>query len=514
MGTAERLRMSFARDLTFEGFSAALAHAHGDRVLIVEAGTGKTHTANEIALEADRIAALVSRRSALNDRVVVALPNGWDFFVTCLGVMRAGRVVVPINPQMRADELEHVRTDSEATLVLKRLPKGAVKSAARPSGVCNPSDVAAVLYTSGTTGLPKGAELTHRGLLAGVQRAAAVLPLAWRDDEVVFALPVAHVMGFSALLGTLCSGVRTLVFDRFRPTEVLDAIETRASNAFIGVPAMYRMLEDAGARHRNLRSVRIWMSGADAMPPDLISTFQRYGASVTLPLLGTHIGQALFVEGYGMVELSGGVATKITPPYAGRWLNRPFAFPLPGNRMRVVDDQGNDVGHGRVGELLVTGPGVFRGYRGNETETERARTTEGWLRTGDLAKRRPFGVVELAGRAKNVIKVSGYSVFVAEIERVLREHPLVDEAVVIGLPDQVRGQSVAAVLRPATGHQLSARDIESVATFATERLSKYKVPTSWRTIDAFEQTGTGKVRREPLAALFGDTTASDVDPAG
>ncbi len=499
MGTAERIRLSFAKDLTLCGFGPAIARAHGSRVLIAHAGG--TLTAREIADEIERIAALVSSRSALNDRVVVAMPNGWEFFVTCLGVLRAGRVVVPINSQMRPDEQGHVRSDSGAKLVIKRLPKGN-SSIPAPPVTADPSDVAAVLYTSGTTGLPKGAELTHRGLLAGVQRGAAVFPLAWRNDEVVFALPVAHVMGFSALLGLLCSGVRTLVFDRFRPIEVLDAIEARKSSAFIGVPAMYRMMEDAGAAQRDLRSVRIWMSGADAMPPHLITTFQRYGATATLRVLGTHIGQALFVEGYGMVELSGGVATKVTPPYAGRWLNKPVALPLPGNRMRVVDDKGNEVRHGEVGDLQVSGPGVFRGYRGNENETNSARTSDGWLRTGDLAKRRPFGMVELAGRAKNVIKVAGYSVFAAEVERVLGEHPLVDEAIVVGIPDAVRGQSVAAVLRAAPGHSLSEEDIDSVASHARDRLSKYKVPTQWRTIDAFDRTATGKVRRDDLGALF------------
>lgn len=503
MGSVERLRMSVSKDLTLAGFAHAVARAHGDRTLIVHGDA--TLTGNDIAKEVDRIAAVVNRRSALGDRVVVALPNGWDFFVTCLGVLRAGRIVVPVNAQLRADEHDHVRSDSGAALVLNQLPKG--KSTPLPSsevGSPRPSDVAAVLYTSGTTGLPKGAELTHRGLLSGVQRGAAVLPLAWRDDEVVFALPVAHVMGFSALLGLLSSGVRTVVFDRFRPTDVLDAIETRRSSGFIGVPAMFRMLEEAGAASRDLRSVRIWMSGADAMPSDLITTFQRFGASATLPILGASIGQALFVEGYGMVELSGGVATKITPPYAGRWFTKPFALALPGNRMRVVDDSGNDVAYGQVGDLLVSGPGVFQGYRGNDAETISTRTSDGWLRTGDLARRRPFGVVELAGRAKNVIKVGGYSVFAAEVERVLSEHRLVDEAIVVGLPDDVRGQRVAAVLRAAPGVRLSERDIASVTTHAQDRLSKYKVPTQWRTIEEFERTATGKVRRDNLASLFDD----------
>jgi acyl-CoA synthetase (AMP-forming)/AMP-acid ligase II len=514
MGTAGRIKLAFDRSLTLGTITAALAEAHDDRVLLVDPLTQKDYTARSIAERVSTIAALVRKGSEPNDRVVVALANGVEFFLTCLGVLAAQRVVVPVHSSLRTDELRHVVEDCGAKLVLKKPLGGSHPTVLSPTPPLHANDVAAILYTSGTTGLPKGAELTHVGLLAGVQRLAA-LPFGWRDDEVICALPISHVMGFSALLGLMCAGIRTVVFERFRPSEVLDALESRKSSGFIGVPAMYRMLEESGASNRNLRSVRVWMSGADAMPPALIATFQQYGAVAALPFLGTQLGQATFVEGYGMVELSGGVATKITPPYAGRWFTKPVAIPLPGNQLRVVDDEGHDVGPGQVGELMVSGPGVFNGYNGyngyNGPEDLEdpdvpadkivgVRTNDGWVRTGDLARRRAFGAVELAGRAKNVIKVGGYSVFAAEVERVLNEHELVDEAIVVGITDLRTGEAVGAVLR--SGRKLGSKEIESIATYAKERLSKYKVPTHWRMIDEFDRTTTGKVRRENLRGLF------------
>jgi acyl-CoA synthetase (AMP-forming)/AMP-acid ligase II len=509
MGTLDRLRFAARDSPTLGELPETLARVHGERTLIVEPSTQSEYSAQQIDEITNTYAAFIRTHTKFGETVVVALPNGVEFFLTCLSVARAGRVVVPVSVSVTPDELAHVVSDSGASLVLtEALKRERVHLASddptndEESLQTDPQSVAAILYTSGTTGQPKGAELTHTGLLAGVQRLAAI-PLHWRDDEVISALPISHIMGFSALLSLMTAGVRTVVFDKFQPIDVLDALESRKSSVFIGVPAMYQMMEDAGASSRNLRSVRIWISGADAMPPALIAAFQRYGASVTLPITGTSLGQATFVEGYGMVELSGGVATKITPPYAGRWLTKPVALPLPGNQLRVVDPSGNDVASGEVGELLVAGPGVFRGYRAPgrpQSNLEGAHSTEGWVHTGDLAKKRPFGAVELAGRAKNVIKVGGYSVFAAEVERVLTEHELVDEAVVIALANRRTGEAVGAVLR--SSRMLSAAEITSVEHFARERLSKYKVPTEWRVVEEFDRTETGKVRRNTLRQLF------------
>ena len=199
--------------------------------------------------------------------------------------------------------------------------------------------MAALFYTSGTTGKPKGAALTHRALVGQV--ASAVLwPTRLHRDEAVIALPVAHIMGFAALIGLAVAGIPCYLLPKFNPVKVLDAIEARRATMFIGVPAMYRMLDEAHAAERDLTSVRVWASGADAMPPELAERFKKMGATITVPLLGA-MGEAMFAEGYGMVEVGGGVAAKVSPPFLGAGsgpLGEALGFALPGYEMRVVDD--------------------------------------------------------------------------------------------------------------------------------------------------------------------------------
>ena len=173
--------------------------------------------------------------------------------------------------------------------------------------------VAALFYTSGTTGSPKGAALTHRALVGELGRLAA-LPAGLLISELALALPVAHIYGFAALVAASVGGIPVRFRPRFRPTEVLDDIESRRSSAFAGVPTMYRMLEEAGADDRDLRSVRLWISGADVMPPELARRFKRRGAALSLPGLGA-VGEATFAEGYGMVETGGGVAAQGSLPF-------------------------------------------------------------------------------------------------------------------------------------------------------------------------------------------------------
>lgn len=500
MHAIEKLRLAFVGDLTLGELASRLSAAHGSTTL-VEEPNGERWSGDRLVSTVDEWAMRVRALVAPGDRVVVRLPNGFGFFVACLAVSRAGAIVVPVNDKMRKSEIDHVVRDSGAALVVNdRAVFHGGPTAAPVADSASPDDVAAVLYTSGTTGLPKGAQLTHRGLLSGIRRGAAV-PSSIRDDEAVFALPVAHIMGFAGLLGLLIAGVRSYVFPRFHPVEVLDAIEQRRSSIFVGVPTMYRMLLEAGAAQRDLKSVRVWMSGADAMPPDLVRSFQRFGASATLPLVGTSVGEALFVEGYGMVELSGGVAFKLTPPFAGGLLLRPVGVPLPSNDLRVVDDTGASVAMGRVGALEVRGPGVLKGYLGNEEASAEAVTADGWLRTGDLARRLPFGAVEFAGRAKDVIKVGGYSVFAAEVQAVLEEVDGVAEAVVVGLDDTRLGQVPAAALRAVPGQDLDTAD---VAAHAVEHLAAYKVPARWVVVAELPRTGTGKVQRDLVRLLFSD----------
>jgi acyl-coenzyme A synthetase/AMP-(fatty) acid ligase len=222
------------------------------------------------------------------------------------------------------------------------------------------------------------------------------------------------------------------------------------------------------------------------------------GATATLPFVGP-VGDATFFEGYGMVEIGGGAAAKISPPGLDIGLGESVGFPLPGYKFRVVDDEGEDVRAGQVGELLVKGPGVTRGYWGDAEATAATFTDDGWLRTGDLARKGALGMVLFAGRKKDVIKHGGYSVYALEIEQMLEEHPDVLEAAVVGLPDERKGEVPAAVVRLVAGTSL---DEDALRAWAADKLADYKVPQRYVAVDDLPRTGTRKVQKRELLELF------------
>ncbi len=358
--------------------------------------------------------------------------------------------------------------------------------------------MAALFYTSGTTGHPKGAALSHTALI-GQSTAAALFPAELAAGEVVTALPVAHIMGFVALVGLAAAGLDAHVHRRFHPTEVLDAIEERRASAFIGVPAMYRMLMEAGAESRDLKSIRVWMSGADVMPSELAHRFKTMGAAVELPLLGA-VGEAAFVEGYGMVEVGGGVAAKFSPPYSGLGMGDSVGFRLPGYRFKVVDPAGREVPVASTGELWVKGPGVLRGYWNDPVATSEVVTEDGWLRTGDLVRRGLFGTVAFCGRTKHVIKSGGFSVYPIEVEGVIETHPDVTEAVVVGLIDPTLGEIPVAAVRVRPGSTVTE---EQMLDWIARRVAHYKAPQKLVFTEELPRTGTNKVQKLRVAELFG-----------
>lgn len=508
MWLTDRIALVLGRDLTLGTLMQRIAAAHGSRRLVEEAGTGRSLTFAEAADLVDRWAGGIAARTAPGERVVIATANGYDQFLLTLAAARAGRVPAPVNDQMSAREIDHVVADSGAALVLRDAAEVADGEPFGTAVATDPSSIAALFYTSGTTGKPKGAELTHRGLL-GAMPLAAAFPSELRKDELVVALPVAHIYGFAIAVGAACAGMPIFFLPRFNPLRVLDAIEERRSSMFAGVPAMYRMLLEAGAADRDLSCVRIWMSGADAMPAELAGTFKKFGASLTLPLVGP-VGEAVFAEGYGMVETGGGVAIKVSPPMVPASFGGSMTAPLPGNRFKVVDESGDEVAVGGVGELLLTGPGVLRGYHGAPDATKGAFTHDGWLRTGDLARRGPFGIVNLEGRMKDVIKRGGYSVYAVEVEQALEEHPDVLEAAVVPIPDERDGEVPVAAVRLSAGTDLAGLDLDS---WAAERLSRYKVPVRFVAVDELPRTGTNKVQRgEVVALVSAERSARDSPP--
>jgi long-chain acyl-CoA synthetase len=496
-GTTGRLAFLLRRDHTLGNVMERMAAVHGDRRLVTDEGGSLALNHRQAAKRVARWAGGVEARTEPGDVVVVSTPNGYEQLLICLAAARAGTIPAPVNSAMRADEIAHVVADSGAGLVIRSAREVDGHQPLTEPVAGSGSDVAALFYTSGTTGKPKGVALSHDSIVGPLRRVAAY-PGALRADEAVVSLPVAHIMGFVTLLGLAAAGISTYFLRRFSATEVLDAIESRRASGFIGVPAMYRLMLEAGAAERDLKSVRIWGSGADVMPPELARAFKSFGASFHVPVLGD-VGEAAFAEGYGMVETGGGVAAKISPPYLPVGLGQSVGLPMPGYRMRVVDDAGRDAPVGLTGELLVKGPGVLRGYWNDTDATAAVLDDEGWLRTGDLARRGPLNTVFFAGRKKDVIKRGGFSVYAVEVEAVLEQHPDVLEAAVVPLPDDRLGEVPGAAVKLADGAGFDPAGLEA---HAREHLSAYKVPTRYIELSDFPRTGTDKVQRRELVELF------------
>jgi long-chain acyl-CoA synthetase len=477
-----------------------LAEIHGDRLMVDEPAQDRRLTFTQAADLVDRWAGHLAPRIGTDDRVVIAVPNGADHLLLAAAVCRAGGIAVPVNPHMRPEEVDHVVADAGAHVVIHDTAELAGRRNLARAVPTDPGHVAALFYTSGTTGRPKGVELTHRGLLGASPR-LALAPLGLRRDEAVVALPIAHIMGFAALLGFACAGVPVLVQERFRPTDVLDAIEQRRATVFVGVPAMYQMLLEAGAEERDLSSVRLWLSGADALAPGVARRFQKIGAAAHLPVVGP-VGEALFAEGYGMAELSGAVIGRVDLPGVGRLLGDALGVALPGYRLRVVTETGRAARTGETGELQVRGPGMSPGYWGDPAGAEALLTTDGWLRTGDLVRKGAFGTVAFAGRVKDVIKHGGYSVYALEVEEVMAGHPAVAEVAALGLPDPAKGELPVAAVRLRSGASATP---EELVAYGRAHLSDYKWPRQVVIVPELPRTGSQKVQKRELLRHFTPT---------
>ncbi|MBW2254233.1 MAG: acyl--CoA ligase, partial [Deltaproteobacteria bacterium] len=428
--------------------SQVMAARYGDRVL-VEAADGRVGPLDRLrwtgrALHEDvrhLAAAWRAARFPTGATVLLVLENRADVVVVLLALCRAGLVPAPVNPLLKREEIQAVAEATGALgavvdlarLDLVRNAMGSVRiavmdgeadgtfdvsgwrfghpGARAPKGRLDPQKTAIYLTTSGTTGRPKAAALTSRGLLAPFAVVAA-LPLGriraprGERDRLLSSLPLSHAMGLTAMLGCLSAGVRWMHLPHFRAEKVLDAIERLRANVFVGVPTMYADMETAGAAVRNLSTVQLWISAADRMSEDRARRFQQYGAMVMLA--GRPMGPAAFVDIYGMVELSGPAAIRLfLPSPRGMSLRTPFRL-LPGMEARTVDTHGGATGFGRVGELQFCGVGVLREYRGYARAGPDA---EGWFSSGDHGQVWPGKLFTFAGRHRDRLKVGGFSVF-------------------------------------------------------------------------------------------------------
>jgi long-chain acyl-CoA synthetase len=338
-------------------------------------------------------------------------------------------------------------------------------------------------YTGGTTGRPKGAMLTHRNLVANAHQTRARESQARRGKEsVLCVLPLFHVYGMMlcVVTGVLLAGTMVLL-PAFDPDMVLDAIKHERPTVFPGVPPIYaKLLEHPRIHKYDLRSIRTCISGAMRLPVETVDAFTRATGG-------------RLVEGYGMTESS--------PVTLANPLNlnaRPgtIGIPVPNTHVKIVDEFRQDrvMPIGVAGELVVFGPQLFQGYWNQPEETKLA-LRNGWLYTGDIGVMSPDGFVTLIDRKRDVVIASGFSVYPSEVEDVLREHPAVFDAAVIGVPDQYRGENVKAVVQLAPGASVTAEELDA---FCHQHLVGYKVPKVYAFREELPRNLLGKVLRRVL----------------
>ena len=445
-------------------------------------------------------AGLRAYRVSPGDAVAVRAGICPEAVVALLGNLAAGAIHVPLNPAFTEEETRHVLADSGARLVVA--PAGAdcpyerhvsfedvlSAGAAAPSRIPEPEAdaIALLLYTSGTTGRSKGVELSVRAVLSNLGSVARLWRIS-QSDRVLIALPLFHVHGLGlGVIGSLLSGATILLEEKFDAGAVVEAFAIRRATVFMGVPTMYvRLLEHLGktpSAADALSKARLFTSGSAPLSPADFSAFRAATGHAVL-------------ERYGMTE----TLFTLSNPLDGERRPGSVGLPVPGCEIRIVDDDRQGVPNGTAGELLVRSSGLMTRYRNRPEETA-AAMHDGWFVTGDVATRAADGYVTLHGRKSvDFVKSGGYRISTREIEDVLSRHPGVKEVAVVGLPDRVWGQRVAAAVIPAPG----AGDeglAEELRSLAAERLAPYKQPREIVLREEFPRTPLGKVQKNALAA--------------
>jgi long-chain acyl-CoA synthetase len=407
------------------------------------------------------------------DRVGVMLPNVPQFAMAYYGVLRMGGIVVPMNPLLKPREVEHYVSDSGAALVLD--DASALPGDDEPDFAVaerDPGDTAVILYTSGTTGRPKGAELTHGNLTRNAEVMRELIDVG-ADDVILGALPLFHSFGQTCGLNTaVATGACLALIPRFLPADVLELIERRRVTVFEGVPTMYAALLHASERH-DTSSLRVCVSGGAALPLEILNGFETAFGCVVL-------------EGYGLSE---------TSPVAS--FNRPhlrkpgsIGTPVEGVEMQLLDPTPEG-----VGEIAIRGHNVMKGYWRSPEATQQAIDMDGWFRSGDLARVDEDGCYFIVDRKKELIIRGGYNVYPREIEEVIYEHPAVREAAVVGIPHPDLGEEVGAAVALKAGLEADESDVRE---FVRSQVAAYKYPRHVWFVDELPKGPTGKILKRAI----------------
>jgi len=452
--------------------------------------------------------ALIAAGAARGDRVAVQCDKCWEALALYLACLRAGFVYLPLNTGYQKSELSYLFGDAEPSILVCRpesadriaplRPEAKVFTLASGEGtlvdaaagryesfetvVSQPDDLAAILYTSGTTGRPKGAMLSHRNLGSN----ASTLVDYWgftRGDVLLHALPTYHVHGlFVACHCVLLAGARMLWLAKFDAAEVR-ALLPRAT-VMMGVPTFYtRLLSLADFGAEDCRSIRLFISGSAPLLPETFDEFRR------------RTGQAI-LERYGMTE----TGMNTSNPLDGERIGGTVGPALPGISVRVVDAEGRPAPPGVVGAIEVKGPNVFVGYWRMPERSREEFTADGYFRTGDMGELLDNEYLRIVGRAKDLIITGGLNVYPKEIEERIDAMPGVVESAVIGVPDADFGEAVAAVIVAKPGHTLTERSV--VAALKAE-IAGFKIPKRVHFVAELPRNAMGKVQKNVLRQQFG-----------
>ncbi len=451
------------------------------------------------------------------DRVTLYSGNCWEWVVSYYGALKTGAVINPINVMLTPIEVEFVANDCGASIVIasheKALSLKSVKENSQvreviafgddaPDGMQSFNELLAtggdafqipeidldslstIGYTSGTTGHPKGACLSHRSIVLNVAMTALMHQRSDRDT-VVTALPCPHVYGNVVMSGAIQNGMTLVLHPNFEAQTILRSIQEHRATMFEGVPTMFMfLLNHPELDHYDLSSLRCCTVGGQTMPkPKMEEVEERFGC----PL----------IELWGMTEL-GGLGSTFAANGPVKHGSIGVALPYTEAKIASTEDASKTLVAGEVGELMIKGGIVMQGYFGNEQATQDTIEPDGWMHTGDVASMDEDGCIFIVDRKKDMILTAGYNVYPAEIERVVAGHPDVALVAVGSIPDAEKGELAKAYIVPKVGVSPNA---DSVITYCREHLAAYKVPRFVQFVDDLPKTSTGKVMRRELKTL-------------
>ncbi|MFX0040343.1 MAG: class I adenylate-forming enzyme family protein [Promethearchaeota archaeon] len=487
----------------------------------------KNYTYRDLVYISEKIAnALYEIGVKKGDSVGIMANNCPEFLFCCLGVLEIGAILIPINPLLKEADVTHIITDAgnmntifvhknnfrtirkvkkdfelkNVILIGSEEPKPDTitiheflkkKVPKHPEIDIDPmKDIAVLLYTGGTTGLPKGVMLTHNNIIA--TSLSSLYGLKERDVEIddvlgkrVFlsVLPLCHSFGFQILISSLVMVSMLVIFDSFNVSDVLDAIEYFKPPLFIGVPVMFQMLINSpGFKERDLSSLESAISGSAALSPELNKRWEE--------VVGFKVGQ-----GFGLTETS--AISHMRPTWLPKIIPESIGIPLIDTDVKIVNpDTLEELSPGEIGEILIKGPQIMKGYWKKPEETANT-IINGWLRTGDLARMDINGYFYIEGRTKDIIKYKGYKIMPKEIEEKLCQHPAVLEVGVVSAPDPEIGETIKAYITIKPDYQGKVTE-NHIIEWSKERMAPYKYPRKVEFVNILPRTAVGKIFRRKL----------------